>query len=275
MHNKPAFGSLIETRVKEHKSLKYIQSSFPVWNYATNYEFAKLGRIWVVWDPTVHLSIHFKSSQMITCVVFLPHSSVQMVISFVYALNCMNGIQQLWEELINLSLNPVLSTKPWAALGDFNQILNPSEKSTPGTRITKGMDPFRDCVSQAGLFDIASRGKVYTWWNNQELNPTAKKLDRILVNDNWQLAFSYAYGFFGDLDASDHCPGSIFLKEGRRSKRPFMISHFLLQHKDFLPRVAAHWQSTFIAGSSMFILAKKLKSLKGVLRDINRGHFSG
>lgn len=58
------------------------------------------------------------------------------------------------------------------------------------------------------------------------------------------------------------------------SKKPFMISHFILKLKDFLPRVAAHWQKNLFSGTAMFILAKKLKSLKLVLKDLNRDHFS-
>ncbi|KAL1222313.1 putative ribonuclease H protein [Cardamine amara subsp. amara] len=200
---------------------------------------------------------------------------IVMVISFVYAVNCKAGRQLLWEDLTKLAQDLIISKKPWAALGDFNQILNLSEKSTLGTRIMQGMTQLWDSLSHSGLFDITSRGKTYTWWNNQELNPIAKELDRILINDQCQLTFPYAYGLFGDLDASDHCPASIIFKDGNQAKRSFMISHFLLQHEDFLPRGALHWQNSNMAGSSMFTLSKKLKTLKGVLRDINMEHFSG
>lgn len=37
--NKPLFGSDIETRVKIHKSRKYIKSFFAEWNFAGNYEY--------------------------------------------------------------------------------------------------------------------------------------------------------------------------------------------------------------------------------------------
>lgn len=97
-------------------------------------------------------------------------------------------------------------------------------------KITHGMVQFRDCVSQAGQFNITSKGKVYTWWNKQEQNPIANKLDWILINDYWLLRFPYAYRHFGDLDASNHCPATLVLSEGIRSKSPFMISHILLQH---------------------------------------------
>lgn len=67
-----------------HKSSKYIQSSFPGWNYAANYEFSDLGRIWVIWDPSVNLSIHSKSKQVITCVVRFPNSDSDIAVSYVY-----------------------------------------------------------------------------------------------------------------------------------------------------------------------------------------------
>lgn len=93
--HKPYFGSLVETRVRLHKSQKYIKSVFPGWNFAGNYEFAELGRIWVVWDQSVKLSIHSKSNQMITCIVCLPNSFEVVAVSFVYAVNCKYGRRDL------------------------------------------------------------------------------------------------------------------------------------------------------------------------------------
>lgn len=109
-----------------HKSQKYIKSVFPGWNFAGNYEFAALGRIWVVWDHTVKLSIHSKLKQIITCIVHLPNSFVEVVVSFVYATNSKYGRRDLWKEIMVLASDPVISSKPWAVLGDFNKILNPS-----------------------------------------------------------------------------------------------------------------------------------------------------
>lgn len=104
-----------------------------------------------------------------------------------------------------------MATKHWAALGDFNQILNPAENSKGNPRIIRGMQDFRECIDNTGLFDIIIRGNLFTWWNRQEESPQGKKLDRVLINGNWQLTFSFAFSHFGDQDFTDHSPTSIVL----------------------------------------------------------------
>lgn len=135
------------------------------------------------------------------------------------------------------------------------------------------MADFRECTRTAGLFDLSFRENIFTWWNKQEGKSIAKKLDRILVNDKLQLIFPLSYSYFGDMEVSDHSPGALVLGSSKRSKKPFKVSHFLLHHKEFLPRVRAHWQNTWINGTTMFVLSKKFKSLKAVIKDINRDHF--
>lgn len=112
-------------------------------------------------------------------------------------------------------------------MGDFNQILNPSESSIGSTRITKGISDFRDYLLYAGLSDLSFRGHTFTWWNNKEANPIAKKLDRILVNDNWLLDLPNAYAEFGDPLVSDHRPCCLILSSHTKPKRCFKVSHFL------------------------------------------------
>ena len=264
--SKPYFGSIIETRVKLHKSHRYFNSDFPGWNFSANYEFAELGRIWVVWDPSINLSIHSKSAQMITCRVELPHSTSEAFVSFIYAYNCKYSRRQLWEELRTVANDPILNGKPWTALGDFNQILHPQESSTGSTRISRGIADFRDCVLDSGIFDLSMRGNALTWWNNQEISPIAKKLDRVLVNDHWQLKFPNAYAYFGEPLFSDHSPSCIIFGERTKSKKHFMISHFLLSHPDFLTRVAIKWHEHYVPGTAMFSLSRKLKLLKNEIR---------
>lgn len=254
--------------MKVHKSQRFINSTFGGWSFCCNYEFAELGRIWVVWDPSVSLTIHSKSSQMITCSVKLPQSTSEIIISFVYGLNSKTGRQQLWEELKGIARDQIVFDKPWAVLGDFNQILNPDEKSNGSTRISRGISDFRDCVDYAGLFDLTIRG------NNQVASPIAKKLDRILINDHWLLKYPSAYAQFGDPDFSDHSPSCIVFGDRVQTKKHFMVSNFLLHHPEFLPRVAIQWQSMFFPGSAMFSLSNKLKLLKNELRDINREYYS-
>ncbi|XP_010506876.1 PREDICTED: uncharacterized protein LOC104783414 [Camelina sativa] len=204
----------------------------------------------------------------------MPNSPKEVVFSFIYAVNCKYRRHQLWDEIEKLAMDPTINGKPWVAMGDFNQTLNPSESSAGSTRINKCMVDFRQCLLNVGFSDLSYRGNDFIWWNNQEANPLAKKLDRILINDNWLMEFPLAYAYFGDPEMSDHCPCCLRLGAATRTKGPFMVSHFLFQHEEILPRVFEFWNSTFIEGTKMFRFSKKLKLLKRVLKDLNREHYS-
>ena len=246
------FGSLNETRVKAVRSQKFIQSTFPGWNAVANYEFAELGRIWVVWVPQVSVSVLQKSSQMITCLVKLPLVDTEFVVSFVYAVNCRSGRRDLWSDLVHLSGNSVISDKPWMILGDFNQPLNPEDSSTGGTRISGGMEEFRMCLQSAQLSDLSFHGHHYTWWNKQEANPIARKLDRLLVNDNWLMAFPLSYSEFKEPEFSDHCLTCIQLGgQLIKKRRPFKFSNFLLDNENFLGIIEDFWRTNYIPGTAM------------------------
>lgn len=98
----------------------------------SNYEFNPLGRIWVVWRSTVRLTPVFKSNQIITCYVLFQGRESEFFISFVYALNSVEGRKGLWEDLCNHHDSPVLRNKPWIIMGDFNEIINGEEHSVFG-----------------------------------------------------------------------------------------------------------------------------------------------
>lgn len=94
-----------------------------------------------------------ESAQMITCQIELTQSTTAVFVSFIYGYNCKYRRRQLWDELRIFAQDSMLCGKPWAALGDFNQILSLQESSTCSMRISRGISNFRDCVNYAGLFD--------------------------------------------------------------------------------------------------------------------------
>lgn len=161
-------------------------------------------------------------------------------------------------------------------LGDFNQPLNPADSSTGGTRIPGGMEEFRECLQNAQISDLSFRGHHFSWWNKQESNPIARKLYRLLVNDIWLSEFPLSYGEFKDPEFSDHCPTCLHLGSQLQRKRwPFKFSNFLLDNENFMGLVSDFWRNTYVSGTSMFIISKKLKLLKGTIRNFNRDNYSG
>lgn len=97
--DRPIFGGIIETHVKQPKNKKFITVILHSWYFEENYAFSKLGEIWVLWDPTVQVVIVDKSLPMITCEVLLPNSRDWLVISVVYASNEEDKRIELWKEI--------------------------------------------------------------------------------------------------------------------------------------------------------------------------------
>lgn len=65
------FGCLIETRVKENKMKGIINKVFPGWSHMANYDYNRLGRIWIVWNQSVRVTPCYQSEQLITVSILL------------------------------------------------------------------------------------------------------------------------------------------------------------------------------------------------------------
>ena len=274
--NKPIFGGVIETHVKQPKDRKFIDALLPGWSFEENYAFSELGKIWVVWHPSVQVVLIGKSLQMITCEVMLPGSLSWIVISVVYAADDDASRMELWKEIVDLSESQVIGNRPWLLLGDFNQVLHPQEHSIPASlNVDRKMRNFRNCLMDAELSDLVYKGNTFTWWNKSKTRPVAKKLDRILVNDSWSSTFPTSFGLFGNPDFSDHASCGVVLDEViTKVKRPFKFFNFLLQNPEFPNLVRDNWFSLNVVGSAMFRVTKKLKTLKKPIRDFNRQNYS-
>lgn len=51
------FGGLLETRVKEGRAAHIDSTTFRDWSMVSNYEFNRLGRIWVIWNAKVKVNV--------------------------------------------------------------------------------------------------------------------------------------------------------------------------------------------------------------------------
>lgn len=274
--NEPIFGGLIETHVKQPKHIKFINELLPGWSFVENYDFSELGKIWVMWHPTVKVDVISKSLQMITCDVLLPDTKSWIVISVVYASNDEVTRKALWQELRGSHSHQRIQGKPWLVIGDFNQVLHPNEHSKPiNLNVNGSIREFRDCLLDSDLADLTYKGNTFTWWNKHQEDPVAKKLDRALVNDLWGTFFPSSFAVFGEPDFSDHASCGIVLNPStQRQNRPFKFYNFLLQNSNFLPLVESHWYSTNVRGSAMYRVSKKLQSLKKFIREFNKGNYS-
>lgn len=270
--NKPIFGGLVETHVQSSKADNILNSILPGWSFHGNYDHAELGRIWVVWHPSVKVRIISCSHQMTSCVVKLPHIHQELLVSFVYGSNCRTERRLLWSELEAHSVSQFAMDFPWTILGDFNEILHPSEHSKMDQfTFSRGLRDFKDCIDNSAIMDLPYCGNSFTWSNGH----ISKKLDRILSNAAWLQKFPESIGVFGVPGISDHSPCCVFLDQSRpKQKRPFKFFAHLNQHEDFVELLRGCWNSLDFHGTNQLRVSKKLKELKGIIKSFNREHFS-
>ena len=258
--------------MKERNFNRIASSMMPGWGSLANYGFDPAGRIWVLWNPTaVSVSLIGSSSQVLHCLVKVLSTSVECLISFIYASNSSEERHLLWNELRQFAT----CSKPWVLLGDFNNIRSSGDKSGGSTLPYDDMDDFNSCLSTAGLDDIPYTGQHFTWCN-QRLDEARIycKLDRILANDAWFLGIRSFSAYFHSAGISDHSLGILFLGEKRANvKTPFRFFDYWADHDNFLPSVAAAWNKA-VSGTPMFVLASKLKETKVALKRFNKIHFS-
>lgn len=255
---------------------KFVNGLLPGWYFDDNYGFSELGKIWVLWHPSVKVVILNKSLHAITCEVQLPSMQQSVIISIVYASNDRDERMELWNELVSIASSSLVMTKPWLVLGDFNQTLDPAEHSKPTSlNVDLRTRQFRDCLLDSELADLTFRGSTFTWWNKSKTNHVAKKLDRVLVNSAWLDCFPTSFAYFGEPDFSDHASCGVSLQlESQESKKPFKFFNYILQNQNFLLFVGELWFTFNVTGSEMLRVSKKLKLFKPEIKSFCRDNYS-
>lgn len=78
----------------------------------------------------------------------------------------------------------------WMIFGDFNLILNSSEKLGGNNIDYHHTNMFNTTLNECDLNDLGFFGSKYTWANNQsDMDHIKERLDRFCANTNWILSF--------------------------------------------------------------------------------------
>lgn len=126
------------------------------------------------------------------------------------------------------------------------------------------------------MFESQTKGLPFTWYNNNDAAPISKRIDHLFVNQQWAQTFQDAYGEFLEPQQSDHAGCLVTMPSiRRRVVKPFKFFHHIIDHPDYLDSVREAWNCDNIQGSLQFKLFRSQKLMKGVLRRLNKTHYSG
>ncbi|CAD5314643.1 unnamed protein product [Arabidopsis thaliana] len=237
-----------------------------------------LGRIWIVWDPSVSVLVFSRTDQLMVCSIKILDIAQSFAVTFVYGRNNEAERRSLWDDTTRLSASSPLCNSPWLLVGDFNQIASITEHYSlmPSNISLRGLEDLQAYMRDSDLVDLPCRGVLYTWSNHQQDNPILRKLDRAIVNGCWLATFPTASAIFDPPSDSDHAACMVILNNSPppSKKKSFKYFSFLSRHPDFISSILAAWQKEKAVGSFMFSLGELLKEAKKACRDLNRRGFS-
>ncbi|XP_038993959.1 uncharacterized protein LOC120117831 [Hibiscus syriacus] len=165
---------MFSARIKRVNSDRFSNALAGDWNFAENYDFVEGGRLWIFLEEAFVVTVLRCCDQVITIIGVV--DGHRTTITAIYGSN--NGVvrRDLWDHLS----------------GYFNIIAKPEESSdfdVMRVHYTPDIKDFQECLEGLDLIDHPFLGPLFTWSNKQDGSYLARKLDRILVNDQWLLDF--------------------------------------------------------------------------------------
>ena len=130
------------------------------------------------------------------------------------------------------------------------------------------MRRFAEIVNELGLRDLPLQGGPYTWSGGRN-GRSMSRLDRFLVSSDWECQYSKVVQKCLPRPISDHFPILLGTDGVRTGPSPFRFELMWLKFGGFKELLKGWWQNLKFHGSFSYILAAKLKALKGILKSWN------
>jgi len=139
---------------------------------------------------------------------------------------------ELWEDLENIVDHTI---SPWLVGGDFNTIIDESEKLGGLLVTNQETADFASCISACSLNELKFVGSCYTWWNGRiEYDCIFKRLDRVFGNNDFMQLLPNSEVHPLIRQGSDHTPLHVICNALQEQVvKPFRFLNFWTKHKDF------------------------------------------
>lgn len=139
-----------------------------------------------------------------------------------------------------------LSPLPWCILGDFNDLMYPSDKKGAIPHPQNLLDGFYKTINECHLSELDLSGGSFTWEKSRGRSTWVReRLDRAFANANWWARFPLCNLKLLHTPVSDHNPILLeFLKlEISKRKFRFRFENMWLKEPGFVAEVSAVWKN--------------------------------
>lgn len=170
----------------------------------TNAKVNGVAKIWVLWDDEWEEQEIIDTIQHLTIQFKLRGSNNVFKVTAMYARCSALERLKVWEDLEELSNRTCC---PWLVGGDFNTILDASEK-LEGLPVTQNdVADFAQCISSCALYELRFTGSSFTWWNGRiEDAFIFERLDRVFGNNEFMSLLPDSEVHHLIRQGSDHTP---------------------------------------------------------------------
>ncbi|KAJ6345277.1 hypothetical protein OIU78_008031 [Salix suchowensis] len=259
---------ILEPRIVNN-NLAHVQGKLgiPGWEFASNIRNEGQCRILVSWNAkSLRMNqIHY-DDQWVTCEATCARTNDDVSITFVYGLHTHAERRQLWHYLTGISNFKAHS--PWIVMGDFNAVLNPSDRQGGALNWSQHHEDFRNAICTSGILQPPYRGIHLTWDNGQHgSNLIMRKLDWVFVNPSLMSKWPNARAHYATRDISDHSAITLSLKAtAPRRKGQFKFLNLWVDQPNFMDLIQENWWNQ-AHGNPMQRLSANLKRVKALCSE--------
>ncbi|GJT15727.1 RNA-directed DNA polymerase, eukaryota, reverse transcriptase zinc-binding domain protein [Tanacetum coccineum] len=141
--------------------------------------------------------------------------------------------------------------------------------------MTTNMMEFQDCINKIKVDDLCKTGLHFTWTKNLQktkvgnMTGILKKLDRVMINEDFIKQYPQGHAKFLPYVISDHTPAILCIPTSIKKKvKPFRFSNFLIDKQEFIEIVKEKGRIE-VPGYFMYQVVMKLKSMKSPLNKLS------
>jgi hypothetical protein len=199
----PNFLFLMETKAR-NSVLQKVRTSIGFEGLFTVEPVGRSGGLALLWKDAREVMIKNYSLRHITTTITMVGSEYSWKFTRYYGQpnSALRG--DSWNLLTYLSR---IDPSDWLCIGDFNEIIDNTEKFGGAVKSTSQLNCFRSALEECSLGDPGYKGSKFTWCNDREGAACIKeRLDQALATEGWCEHFSDVKVEVLAARSSDHKP---------------------------------------------------------------------
>ncbi|KAG2307383.1 hypothetical protein Bca52824_027131 [Brassica carinata] len=147
----------------------------------------KGGGLAVMWTQNCKVEVLQANNRLLDLKVLWQSKS--FFLTCVYGEPIRGRRSDVWEKITRIGIN---RTGAWVMTGDFNELIDPSEKIGGADRREANGKDFRQMLNACGMWNIKHTGYQFSWAGTRNNMTVQCRLDRTVANQAWSDLFPKA-----------------------------------------------------------------------------------